>query len=342
MPSTYFELMLREFGGCSENLRTELLAGTGVDRVAPGGEITLGQHLRLVRNLHAQQEPGWALRMGRRLVPSTHGPLSFAAVGAPTLAQGMAALERFAHVRAPCFRLHSRKNGDRFLLRVEEHAALTDEERIPLLEMLLSGVQGLVEVVLGRAMHEATLWFSHAPPAYAAKYADYFHGRIRFGAAETALEIPSRWLAHNCPTADPMMFESSLRQLETLARRLESGDHIAARVEQLLATSGKAVPSLAEAATRLHVSQRTLIRRLAREGTSYRGLVDAHRREHARSLLLDPHLDVAEVCYQLGYGDLANFGRACRRWFGMPPRSYRRLLQEGRPVPTDNSAERVG
>ena len=30
----------------------------------------------------------------------------------------------------------------------------------------------------------------------------------------------------------------------------------------------------------------------------------------------------------IGYGDLANFSRACRRWFGMTPRTYRRRLRE--------------
>ena len=38
---------------------------------------------------------------------------------------------------------------------------------------------------------------------------------------------------------------------------------------------------------------------------------------------LYPELSVAEVAYVLGYEDPANFGRACRRWFGVSPGKWR-------------------
>jgi len=49
-------------------------------------------------------------------------------------------------------------------------------------------------------------------------------------------------------------------------------------------------------------------------------------RESAEALLRNPHFGVAEVSESLGYEDPANFGRACRRWFGMAPGRYRRQL----------------
>jgi AraC-like DNA-binding protein len=55
-------------------------------------------------------------------------------------------------------------------------------------------------------------------------------------------------------------------------------------------------------------------------------LIDAQRREQAETLLGNPDFDIAEVSHELGYGDPANFGRACRRWFGMAPSQYRRRL----------------
>lgn len=72
------------------------------------------------------------------------------------------------------------------------------------------------------------------------------------------------------------------------------------------------------------------VARLRDEGTSYRGLRDASQKRYAESLLRDRRLDVSEVAYALGYQDAANFGRACRRWFGASPgRHRRRLLEEG-------------
>ena len=44
------------------------------------------------------------------------------------------------------------------------------------------------------------------------------------------------------------------------------------------------------------------------------------------TLLGNPDFGIAEVSHRLGYEDPANFGRACRRWFGMAAGQYRRRL----------------
>jgi len=53
---------------------------------------------------------------------------------------------------------------------------------------------------------------------------------------------------------------------------------------------------------------------------------EAHLRAEAERLLGERALSVADVAYALGYEDPANFGRACRRWFGMAPGAFRRLF----------------
>ena len=78
-------------------------------------------------------------------------------------------------------------------------------------------------------------------------------------------------------------------------------------------------------AATLRVSSRTLVRRLGDRSTSYRTLLDAHRRRRAVELLAQERLTVAEIAERLGYEAPTNFGRACRRWFGMSPRSFRTM-----------------
>jgi AraC-like DNA-binding protein len=322
MPSAYFELALREFG-CSAEAEAALREGTGVTSGEPGCEITLGQQLRQVRNINRLQPPGWGLRLGSRFEAATHGPVGFAALSAPTLATAVSVIERFGHVRSPYFRLTSRGDDGRFLLRVDERVRLAEEERVPLLETLMASLQRLIETILGRPLREAYFDFAWSPPAYAERYADYFPGRVRFDATDTELAIPLSWLWVKCPTADPVAFAASLRTLETLERRLEGQDHLVARVDHLIAASGQCPPTLEQLAKRVHMSTRTVIRHLRRAGTTYQDVVDAHRREQAQALLGTRDLDIAEVGYCLGYQDPASFGRACRRWFGMAPSRYR-------------------
>lgn len=328
MPSAYFELALREFGTTAES-EAALRDGTGVTPDEAGDEITLGQQLQQVRNLNRLQPPGWALGLGSRFDAATHGPVGFAAVSAATMADSLAVIERFAHVRTPYFRFQARRDAQRLALRVDERVRLAAEERIPMIETLMLSVQRLVESVLHRRTSEASFHFAYAPPPYADRYAEYFHGAVRFDAAHTLLAIPSPWLRVKCPMADPVMYATSMRKLEALERRLEGDDHVVARVEQLIAARNDSSLSLEQVAARIHVSSRTLIRRLKRAGTTYHELLDTHRREQAEALLGNPDFDIAEIGYQLGYGEPANFGRACRRWFGMAPSRYRRRMLEG-------------
>lgn len=73
------------------------------------------------------------------------------------------------------------------------------------------------------------------------------------------------------------------------------------------------------AAAALHVSTRTLHRRLAVEGTSYRRLIDTARHARAVEMLSDLGLGVDQIAARLGYADAAAFIRAFRRWTGATP-----------------------
>ena len=77
----------------------------------------------------------------------------------------------------------------------------------------------------------------------------------------------------------------------------------------------------------LHLSQRTLQRRLQEEGTSYQQLLDDTRRDMAEQYLQQPGLTLLEVAYLLGFADPSNFFRAFRRWFGCTPNEYRARRQ---------------
>jgi AraC-like DNA-binding protein len=74
----------------------------------------------------------------------------------------------------------------------------------------------------------------------------------------------------------------------------------------------------------LAMSRRTLTRRLGREGTSFRAVLDDVRGELARALLQDDSLSIADVAFFLQYSEPAAFHRSFRRWTGLTPQAYRR------------------
>jgi AraC-like DNA-binding protein len=81
--------------------------------------------------------------------------------------------------------------------------------------------------------------------------------------------------------------------------------------------------SEADLAEALHISPRTLQRRLADEGTSFKVLLDEARRELALRLIGERRMSIKETSYLLGFSEPGNFSRAFRRWTGAAPSRFR-------------------
>jgi AraC-like DNA-binding protein len=106
---------------------------------------------------------------------------------------------------------------------------------------------------------------------------------------------------------------------------VDADETLAGSLKQALSALLPAVhPSIELAAEIAGLSPRTLRRRLADEGTSWRRIVDDARLEACDRLLRDPGRSLGEIAAELGYSDQANMSRAFRRWTGECPSAYRR------------------
>ena len=74
----------------------------------------------------------------------------------------------------------------------------------------------------------------------------------------------------------------------------------------------------------MHVSVRTLQRRLVEAGTTFREVSDLVRDQLAEEYLSDPRVSIPEVAFLLGFSDQSSFNRAFRRWTGQSPGEWRR------------------
>ena len=81
-------------------------------------------------------------------------------------------------------------------------------------------------------------------------------------------------------------------------------------------------------ARKLHMSPRSLQRRLQGENTSFATVLFELRRDLAQRYLRDERIAIGEVGFLLGFLDVAAFQRAFKRWTGTTPAQYRRSAQE--------------
>jgi AraC-like DNA-binding protein len=124
--------------------------------------------------------------------------------------------------------------------------------------------------------------------------------------------------------ADPASLRLAREQRERELSGLGQDAPIIARARRLVVKEDGAARSVEEVAELLHVSPRTLQRRLAGQGATYASIVDGELRARAMILLRSSELPLEQVAARLGYSDVSNFTRAFRRWTGATPAQYRR------------------
>jgi len=151
------------------------------------------------------------------------------------------------------------------------------------------------------------------------------HSPVSFDQTYNSVELPVEWLDLPSPYYNAVMWHEATLKLAQRLRELEGKEEspYTQFVDALLRSSEPPLPGLSVAATRLHMSERTLNRRLQLEGTSFRQIKGAALGSWARQLLLETGHSVEAIAAQLGYQDAANFRRAFRNSEGCSPQEFR-------------------
>ena len=127
---------------------------------------------------------------------------------------------------------------------------------------------------------------------------------------------------------DPFLNQLMVRDLEAaLANRSSPERPVRTMVENsivALLPHGKAQFELV--AKKLNMSERTLARRLEREGQTFGDVLEELRRDLAARYLVDPSMQMSQIAWRLGFSHASALSHACRRWFGKSPVEYRRAM----------------
>jgi AraC-like DNA-binding protein len=135
---------------------------------------------------------------------------------------------------------------------------------------------------------------------------------IRIPGPSATMPLPGR-----CVAGHARWMRACIRTIRDMVE-----DRLLESVRRLVNTATDDAPSLSDVAARLHLSARTLRRRLADRGVSFMRIVDEERRSLALQYVMGGEMTVESIAERLGYSESANFRHAFRRWTGSSPRNY--------------------
>ncbi|WP_327292320.1 AraC family transcriptional regulator ligand-binding domain-containing protein [Streptomyces sp. NBC_01198] len=251
---------------------------------------------------------------------------------APTLGDGLALCAAHVYLVSSNSELTTEVSGDEVTVTYDILRP-DDELRGVVAEFVLAVLTGQLRHGTGRALSPARVSFAHQAPRRTTAHAECFGtARVDFGAPADSITLHRRDLELPMVTADPALAAIIKRSAAAFPppRRGHAGPLPGLRAA-ILAQLADGRPSLNSTAHRLAVSPRTLQRRLAEAGTTWRAELDTVRRERSAGLRRSGAESGQRVATRLGFAETRSLRRAMNRWdardtdrpAGPPPRPGR-------------------
>lgn len=299
------------------------LTGTGLtfdDLADPATEVHASQELTMIRNVIGRlgDRPGLGMETGMQYNLADTGIFGYALMASPTFGDAIDVACRYAALTDTYLSLVAEVTGSEAVVEFRDNTIPHDVRRF-VMERDFAIMLRLLPLLLGANHPAVTLRMELADmqlPTQTVEL-DGLTVAVEY-TSRNALFIPADLISRPMPAADPQTAAICIRQCEELLNRRRTRRGFSATVRTRLIQDSAEIPSMATVAKELCITERTLHRRLAGEGTSYRALLDEVRATLAGELLKSG-LTVEETAQRLGYSETAAFTRAHVRWNGHPP-----------------------
>jgi AraC-like DNA-binding protein len=176
---------------------------------------------------------------------------------------------------------------------------------------------------LGQSYSPVAAGFRHPAPVDSGPYDSLFGCRLDYGldynTIAIRLEDADRILSGSNPQLARLNDQIMIRYLAQFDRQDIVNQTRTVIIDQLPSGS-LGIISVADS---LHLTPRTLRRRLAAEDKSFKQLVSEVRQDLATQYILDRTLTLTEISFMLGFSEASAFSRAFRNWTGRSPGEMR-------------------
>ncbi|WP_439124421.1 AraC family transcriptional regulator ligand-binding domain-containing protein [Marivita sp.] len=189
--------------------------------------------------------------------------------------------------------------------------------------LILKLAHGLMSWLARHEVPVNAVDFAFKRPEFSQDYAVIFPAPVQFETGATAISF-DRSILRAVATRSTSELDHFLQNAPRDWIFTSSREHTQSlRVRTYLSQSGWDAATLGQTAHALHMTPRTLIRRLDADGTSFQMIKDALRRDIAIRDLQIGQKSIEAIALGVGFSSAANFHRAFHRWTGSTPRSYR-------------------
>jgi AraC-like DNA-binding protein len=306
------------------------LQGTGIteaDLDNPESTCTWQQELSFLQNLRdLSSDPCLGLKLAKFYSLPTYGLIGYAMLSAPTFRHAMNIIESYVELTYTVCDFHLEVAGNIASLILRPKYPIPQ----PLRDMLMDRDMACCYVgfseTLGEVIPLVEVSLLHTGHKSHTEYTEFYNCPVTLNANCCRLSFDAQLLDKPLPMRNFQASGIFDQQCQLMLSRLsKQGSFIEEIRQKILAKPSHSFPDINSLSDQIHISVRTLRRRLSEEGTSYRAIVEDIRFDLAKDYLGQSRLSLDMISELLGYHDAASFSHAFKRWTkGVTPSSWRK------------------
>jgi AraC-like DNA-binding protein len=266
-------------------------------------------------------DPAIGLELGTETRTERFHPSGIAALSTPNFGAAIHHMARYKQLTCPEEMLHETE-GEEWGIRFRWLLAVNEEPRV-LTEYCFAWLLTIARHGTGTRLSPLRVELIQ-PRSYVKAVERHFGCPVECGTARNAIVFRAGDAQRPFVTRNAELLDMLAPQFEEQLQQRQTQDSFAALVRgavQEKLTGHR--PAIEDVARSLHMSSRTLQRKLQEAGSSYQRVLDEARHQLACYYLSHSVLELNEAAYLLGYEDANSFVRAFRAWEGMPPALWR-------------------
>ena len=284
----------------------------------PGNRV---QHLWQLA-VDASGDPCFGFVAGEQVQPAVLHGLGFAWLASDTLRDALTRLMRYSRLisTAANMQLQDTDNSlDLVILRPKGVKFVAPAFQ----DAGMSGFLRMCRLTAGDEIDPVHVSLMSTRPNCAEALETYFRAPIEYSADTNILSFSKQLVDSPLAHANPGLARINDQAVVDYLARFDR-DSLTMQVRsRIIERLHDGTPNQQTIAHSLNVSLRSLQRKLNKEETNFKSLLESTRRELALVYIRETHRSLGEITYLLGFSEPSNFTRAFKRWTGVSPIEYR-------------------
>ncbi len=309
------------------------LMGTGLDEAHIRQSqklVTQHQFDIIYRNIHRIGQnriiPITGLDLGLALNLSRWGLLANALLCSLFLGQALLVANEYRVILRSRFTIASRLMNGLFQIELQRREGMVFPiDACYAHEITLASLQVQIRQILGREFHFQAIHLAYPEPKHAEQYKKVFQCEIKFSSPKSQVFILERDMMQPLPMANRLSRKHTLEVCKLEKNRIDSSLHgdLQWRIRAELSQLRPQQWNIEQMAKALHISGRSLRRKLQNEGLQFRYIKQQHQAQRAIELLEQTQDSIEHIALQCGFKDVGSFRQTFKHITLHPPSFFR-------------------